>query len=226
MLLKPQNQPMRDTHCPPISQMRRGRLREWERWVRGHTASRDVRVPQRCRQEASGRRLSIIAAVVAAAGPWLPLDQEIPPAYLGGELASLPLSNPLTYNPSLMPLEEAALNRNQLRPLPLSASQALPFKGLTRLPNPPQGPNAIVSLLQLCWEAWLLGGEGHLWESSRPGYQAWEETGGHKLSTYYVLGKMPPMKKPFVGVNDEETHSRCDDRSMGRESRYLRPVLR
>lgn len=44
------------------------------------------------------------------------------------------------------------------------------------------------------------GGRGHLWETSRPEYQAWEGT-GHKRSTYYALGKFPPVKKLFLGVN-------------------------
>lgn len=61
-----------------------------------------------------------------------------------------PFSNLLNFNPSLMPLEEGALNRNQFRLLLLSSGQSWSFKGVTSLPNSLQEPNAIVSLLQLC----------------------------------------------------------------------------
>lgn len=105
-----------------------------------------------------------------------------------------------------MPLEEGTLKGNQLWLLPRSTGRSLPFKGLTRLPNPPQGPNAIVPLLQLCWEAWAqasgwaprAGGRGTQ-ELLTRGHnlgncRAVSHGGGsHELSTYHVLGKIPPM---------------------------------
>lgn len=167
---------MRETHCIPVSQVRRGRLLSGDDGCevalrRGLEQERESSTETLAGSSGtSGSPLLLLLPLLL--DPGRPPDQEIPPAYLGGELASLAFSNPLTSNPSLMPLEEVALNRNQLRPLPLSASQALPFKGRTRLPNPPQGPNAIVSLLQLCWEAWLfVGGWGGGWGGGTYGDQ-------------------------------------------------------
>ena len=102
----------------------------------------------------------VIMAVAIVTDPGCPLDGKLPPArhriWDEGWL-HWPFSNHLNSNPSLMPLEEGALNRNELWPLPLSTSQSQSFEGMTRLPNPPQGPNVIVSLLKLCWEASGLG---------------------------------------------------------------------
>lgn len=130
----------------------------------------------------------MVVVVVVVAGPGCPVTRSSHLHIWAGDWLRWPFSNPLTYNPSLMRLEEGALNRNRLRPLLLSAGQSLPFKGLMRLPNPPQGPNAIVSLLQLCWEAWAWSfwqgvhrppepGRhwGHLWGTSWSRYQAWEK---------------------------------------------------
>ena len=143
-----------------------------------------------------------------------------------------PCSNPLNSNPSLMPLEEGALNGHQFRLLPLSSGRSWSFKGMTRLPNPLQGPNAIVSLPQLCWEAWAWGfGLGFRTppepgrpqevlvgvHSARELSPEWTDPGWRRPrgNTYCVLNRIQPAMRPFFSVNGVMRTFAWDDQNLG-----------